>query len=78
MSPRRRHSLPEILDLKHHGAAHVTARQLAAYWAVHVVTVQRWVREGDLPGVRFRGVWRIKTDDARLFELRLFSVRRAS
>jgi len=73
---RRERQPPETLtDLASYRGAYVTARQIADYWAVHVVTVQRWLREGELKGMRLKGGWRIRTDDARLYELRLFRPR---
>jgi hypothetical protein len=68
--PRRRHKLPAIDNLKTWFPANVTPQQLADYWLVHPETIQRWLRTGDLVGTRFRGAWRVKTDDARTFELR--------
>ena len=71
--PRRRLRHPDIDNLTTWAAAYVTPQQLADYWQVHVVTVQRWLRQGELTGVRFRGAWRVKASDARAFEGRLFT-----
>ena len=58
--------------------AYVTAQQLALYWAVNQASVQRWLRSGDLPGKRFRGCWRVETQDALQFEAGLFAPRSRS
>lgn len=70
--PRRRLRPPDIDNLTTWAAAYVTPQQLAAYWQVHVVTIHRWLRQGELPGVRFRGAWRVRVTVARAFERRLF------
>lgn len=78
MTARRRRARREpepLTDLASYRGAFVTPKQIAEYWAVHVVTVQRWLREGELRGMRLKGGWRIRTDDARLYELRLFRPR---
>lgn len=77
-APRPRKPLPVIDDLSSWAAAHVTAQQLATYWAVNPVSVQRWIRKGLLPAKRFGGVWRIETQDALQFETGLFAARESA
>lgn len=67
--------LPDIDNLATWKPAHVTVRQLADYWAVHDATVKRWLKSGALKGIHIGRAWRIKTDEARLFEMRLFMPR---
>ena len=69
-------SLPDIDNLAHWRQAHVTVRQLADYWGVHDATVKRWLKSGVLKGQHIGRSWRIKTDEARLFEMRLFTPRK--
>ena len=74
-----RHTEPAPIDnLSTWPEPFVVPRQLADYWKFHLFTVQRWLRDGDLRGARFRGNWRIKTDDARLFEMKLFAPRKSA
>jgi excisionase family DNA binding protein len=73
--PKRRIALPPIDDLKTWRAVYVTPRQLAEYWMVHLDSIKRWLRTGQLRGTRIGENWRIRADDARLFELRLFAPR---
>ncbi len=67
--------LPRIDDLKTWFPAHVSARQLAEYWQVERATVYHWIASGKLKATMVVGCWRIRTDEARLFAMRLARAR---
>ena len=69
-------ALPDIDNLATWRPAHVTVQQLADYWGIHQDTIKRWLKSGSLKGGRIGRAWRIKTDEARMFEMRIFSPRR--
>ena len=68
--------LPDIDNLATWRPAHVTVRQLADYWGIHQATIKRWLKVGNLRGSHIGKSWRIKTDEARLFEMRIFAPRK--
>ena len=69
-------SLPDIDELGTWKPANVTVRQLSDYWGVHEATIKRWLKVGRLKGTHIGRSWRIKTDEARLFEMRIFTPRK--
>jgi len=44
-----------------------TASDVASKLKVHVETVKRWLRNGDLEGIRIGGRWRISEDAVQKF-----------
>jgi excisionase family DNA binding protein len=51
------------------GREMLTVPQVAGYMQVHVETVRRWLREGQLRGVNLggKGGWRIRRDELERF-----------
>lgn len=68
-------ALPRIDNLTTWFPAHVSPRQLADYWQVDKTTVYHWIASGKLKATKVVGSWRIKTDEARLFALRVARAR---
>lgn len=67
-------ALPPIDDLARWPHPHVAPTQLAQYWGVHPRTIIRWLRRGQLRGLRLPGgLWRIRRQDALAFERALFA-----
>jgi hypothetical protein len=58
-----------IVDLHTHPAAHVSVPALAAHYGVRRETVYKWIDAGLLPATRLPDVIRVRTDDARAFDL---------
>ena len=44
-----------------------TPEQVADRLQVSVWTVRRWLKSGELPGIRFGGVWRVSEADLAAF-----------
>jgi excisionase family DNA binding protein len=40
-----------------------TVEEAAGRLGVHVETIRRWLRSGELKGIRFKRIWRIKESD---------------
>lgn len=66
---RRPRERSRIRDLASHPEPYVTPRQLGRYLLVDRRTIMKWITAGSLPAYQFEGEWRIKTADARAFEL---------
>jgi excisionase family DNA binding protein len=65
----RRKTFAVIEDLATHPEANLAVEQLAAWWAVEVQTVRKWIRLGKLPAFRVGGrAVRVKRIDALAFE----------
>lgn len=65
---RRRRPTPIIVSLSTHQAPFVTLPALRLYWQLEYQTLRKWVMDGYLPAYRFGRMWRVRTEDARLFE----------
>lgn len=69
-----------IDKLETHRAEFVTVGHLAEYWGIHVRTLQRLIRKGQIATYRFGREFRIKREDALAFErtLKYDEIRKAS
>ena len=50
---------------------HYTAKDVAALYGVHVQTVLRWIREGQLGAIRIGGRYHVRQSDIDAMEARL-------